>query len=232
MNLILLAATIGLVAYYWKNLEKGRRFQSLTFIVLVLGLSCAVLLLAVDVSKSTVGHVRTYRYYAPVAPVLLVFYVQSALHLFRRGGLASKALGIGVAILFLPLLTWIGQQVLKTATFPGLDFQAGMEFVNETSSRVRGDEPGVFFGHMATFCQSTLPVVNLNSDRSFWDESSAADSVWLFFVLNRKVGRESYIEPIDELVREFDLEGAERDGWEVYYRRFGPGKLRSDVEAP
>ncbi len=189
LNLILLAATIGLVWYYWRHLEKGKRFQSLTFIVLVLGVSCAVLLLAVDVSKSTVGHVRTYRYYAPVAPVLLFFYLQSALHLFRRGGFVSKAVSIGVAILFFPLLLWIGQQVVKTATYPALDFRAGMEFVDETSSRVRGDEPGVYFGHIGTFCQSTLPVVNLNSDRSFWDESFASDSLWLFFVLNRNVGR-------------------------------------------
>jgi hypothetical protein len=232
LNLILLAATIGLVAYYWKHLEKGKRFQSLTFIVLVLGLSCAVLLLAVDVSKSTVGHVRTYRYYAPVAPVLLAFYLQSALHLYRRGGSAAKALGICVAILFLPFLTWVGQQVWRAATSPALGVRAGMEFVNETSSRVRGDEPGVFFGHIRTYCQSTLPVVNLNSDRSFWDESAASDSVWLFLLLNRNVDRSSYVEPIDALVREFDLGGEERDGWEIYYRRFGPGKLRSDVKAP
>ncbi len=234
ISIVLVVLMILLLLSYGRMIQSGEISERVTSVAAVLALCAGAFFVVVDVLLSEVGYASVYRYYAPVAPILIFVFARLAGELLLRPDWISRTMGAGTAILFGPLLVYVSQDALRIVRSDDLRFNQGMEFIANTTSDLRGNEPAVYQGHIRTFCQINLPLVNLETDdEEFWDEATTATPVWLFLLDNRRSSSPRYSESIERLSVEFGLHTEAQDDWEVHYRRLEPGFVRqTDAQTP
>ena len=152
----------------------------------LLGLCCltaGAFLVMLSVRYQVPAFSQMFRYYLPVAPLLLLIYVRVALGLLGSPCYPPKALGVMVLVMTLFGVAAYGpREYYRTLKSEPVPFREGVNFLTENIERISTGEPAIVVGSIQTFATAdSLGVVHLKRT-SFWQQAFTTQPVWLFVV--------------------------------------------------
>ncbi len=219
---------------YFRTLKPEEPMRELILVCLILGLSAAAFLIAVDWSLSQSGYARVHRYYGPVSAALIIIYASAIVDFLSARRFRQKLLGILVLILIGPsLLVHVGRRAASLVLTEDPGYTRGMTFIRETTDELRGQDRAVYFGHIGAFCLLDRPIQHFRvpTDR-FADGVHASEPAWLFVLHNPALTADMFTNYAREMRDKYDMQLREENGWQVIYKKVGLGSAVEGSSAP
>ena len=217
---------LGAFVHYLRTEELPESQRMRLRLLVLCFLASGAFLIMMSVLYQARAFSTMYRYYLPVAPMVLLFLVHIGYRLLRSSARPSK--GLGVATLLICLLGVVAygpREYYRTLKGQPLLFDEGVSFLAGHIERISRGEPRVVLGTMHSFAATqSLNVIRLKSVK-YWRRAHTTQPMWLFLVriTERTPGSFHFQHRFAEVESKFAMDKISHREFELYFKKVEPG---------